>query len=172
MYEIELRGKLTEDEYARAKDSLEKVARAGQNDKLSQFFKFEGGILKVSRHESGRKTVLSLKLGDETRNNLQEFEADCAYDAFDSAVKLLEQLGYEKRELVEQRRIDYVLDNGCTISLKHTNDWGYHFEAEMLGKDKDQEAEIRKKIERVCQEFNLRYMTEQELTEFLQSIRH
>lgn len=172
MRELELRGKLTENEYRAASKALSLNSKPLENNKMSQFFVFTNGILKVSLHESLGKTVLSLKIGDESSNELHEYEVKLGGDEdFDKCVDLIEALGYRKRELVRQQRVDYELGD-VVISLKYTEDWGYHFEAEKLISDTASAPEARSELEAVCDLYGLKYMSPNELATFLESIKH
>lgn len=171
MHEVELRGRLSKDAYLHLKQRLDRLATGKRNDKKSQFFVFQRGILKVSEHKQAKKTILSLKLGDETRNSLEELEVTLSPGMFTPAVNLLEKLGYTRRELVEQLRIDYEIDD-ISIAIKYTPDWGYHFEVEKMSKSSmSDQQRTREDLLSFCQTLNIYPMTEEELARFLVSIK-
>lgn len=170
MRELELRGKLTEHEFRTVRKRLSAVVPGVQNNKTSQFFHFDRGILKVSHMERERKTVVALKIGDETKNNLWEKEVVLQEDSFDKCVTLLETLGYKRHtEVVTQIREDFAL-NVVTISLKHTKDWGYHFEIETMLSDDQNDEEAREMLNQECERFGLKPMSSKELRDFLDSL--
>ena len=172
MREIELRGRLTAKQYAQLEAQLQRLTPGERNDKRSQFFRFDRGILKVSEHQPSGKVILSLKLGDETRNSLDEHEVELRAGMFDRAVTMVAALGYPKRELVEQQRTDYRLGD-ITLSLKCTPDWGPHFEVEMLAEaTAAAEAQARQALVACCDRFGLTPMAPAELAAFLARIAH
>ncbi len=170
MRELELRGRLSQAEFDNAKQMLAKDAKSVENNKLSQFFIYPDGILKISKHLGNGRIILSLKRGDETSNNLEEMEAELAKGTYNKAVLMLENLGYAKREEVRQIRTDYILHD-VTVSLKHTADWGLHFEVEMLLEESQDENTARTKLMAICEQYGLTPMSQDELSDFLLTIK-
>ncbi len=172
MHEIELRGRLDELEFVQLKAKLDYLSVGMINDKNSQFFDFKNGILKVSEHIQQQKIVLSLKIGDETDSNLEEYEVDFFHGQFLQIIELIVKLGYSKRELVNQKRIDYKIDD-VNIAIKHTPDWGYHFEIEKVIDSHSHAYNVgktRKYLIDFCKSLGITPMTKSELTNFLNSI--
>lgn len=168
-YELELRGRLTEEAYLSAKLKLEKVSTPIENNKTSQFFVFRRGILKVSEHENPARSVLSVKIGDEAASKLEEYESEFKPGSYARLVRLIRELGYEPKEEVVQKRTDYNVD-GCTISLKYTDSWGYHFEAEKMIDDSEDDSQAREELLMLCRRYGLTPMSTEELAAFMKTL--
>lgn len=168
-HELELRGRLTEEAYRSAKQQLEQDCTPVGNNKTSQFFVFPRGILKVSEHENPAKSVLSVKIGDEAASNLEEHESEFKAGSYEQLVSFLRGLGYEPKEEVIQKRTDYKVD-GCTISLKYTDSWGFHFEAEKMVDDSEDDSQAREELLALCTRYGLTPMSAEELAAFLKTL--
>lgn len=168
--EHELRGLLSENEFGILAQRLEKEAvRITEDNKDTHFFIApEGVVLKVVRSENGGEFI-SFKIGDETVGGLEEYEIPLQ-DGIESALKLFKYLGL-KVNYVPQVRTNYLLDNGVEISMKHTPDWGYHFEIEYVREDQALNSEeILQVLKDECHALGIQPMSPDEIKTFIRGI--
>ena len=73
--EIELRGLLKKDQYLALIKKLDTLGYAHKkDDKLSYFFERKKGIFKLNDEISKNQAKISLKIGDEEKGSLKEYE--------------------------------------------------------------------------------------------------
>jgi predicted adenylyl cyclase CyaB len=164
-FEVELRGVLSEAEYLRLKEYLTSHSTSHEVDnKTTFFFITKGFILKVTDDESHGKAKITLKLGDETKNILEEYEVNIPIDKVNDAVAMFQHLGFPQVNKVYQQRTNFNHED-AVVSLKHTDDWGYHFEIEAMAKD-EVEAKVKKEyLASICRELGVEYMTPEQIRE-------
>lgn len=168
--EHELRGVLSEEEFKSLKSHLELHAvNVVEDSKDTHFFVVpEGMILKVvDSRDKGE--FISFKIGDETVGGLEEYELPLT-NGIEDALKLFKSLGFTVN-YVPQIRTNYLLKNDIEVSLKHTPDWGYHFEIEYVGDDEGcSSEEILRLLEEECHILGITPMSPEEIKVFIQNI--
>lgn len=160
--EVELRGVLNEKDFKRVGQCLQIADHKEEDNKLTYFFVTEGFILKVTDEESKNKAKITVKVGDETKNILQEYEIEIDRKSVVDSVSILRALGFDKVNPVNQKRINYSYKN-AEIALKYTPDWGYHFEVEKIVNDIDEVDAARSELEDLCRELSIIPMTPAEI---------
>jgi adenylate cyclase class IV len=168
--EHELRGVLTEWDFGALERRLTKEAiRIVEDSKDTHFFVVpEGMILKVVRSKD-KGEFISFKVGDETIGGLEEYEIPIV-SGVDDVLRLFQSLGFNVN-YVPQVRTNYFLKNGIEVALKHTPDWGYHFEIEYIGEDTNLSSEeILQLLEKECYVLGIRPMSPGEIKDFIRTI--
>lgn len=168
-FEVELRGQLSKQDFNRVKSFLDDNSSGVKDNKLTYFFVSKKIILKVTDERSKNKAKITIKVGDETENILKEYEICIPRKSVTGAVNLFKTLGYSKVNAVEQKRTNYKY-KGSHISLKHTPDWGLHFEIETKAKNKKQAAEKKLKLFKICKELDISPMTSEEIKNKIKQI--
>lgn len=168
-FEVELRGQLSHQDFNRVKTFLDANSNGVKDNKLTYFFVTQKIILKVTDEISKDKAKITIKVGDETENILEEYEINIPRKSIPNAVKLFKTLGYSKINRVEQKRINYKY-KGSHISLKHTPDWGLHFEVETKAKNKEEAAEKKLELFKICKELGIFPMTPKEIKNKIKQI--
>jgi len=172
--EVELRGMLTSDEFKRVQKYLESKSTSCQADnKTTYFFVTHGVILKVTDEYSNNKAKITIKAGDETISILKEYEIGIPRSSVEDAVFLFKSLGYSKINHIKQVRINYSY-KFAEIALKHTPDWGFHFEIEaVIEAVTDAEAKanrLKQKLYQLCDELDIVPMTPKQIKEKIEDI--
>ena len=168
--EHELRGLLSDEEFKMLAHRLEKEAvKITDDSKDTHFFVVpEGMILKIVKSKDGREFI-SFKIGDETVGGLEEYEIPLK-DGMEDTLRLFSHLGFNVN-YVPQIRTNYFLENGLEISMKHTPDWGYHFEIEYMREDKALNSdEILQILMDECHALGIQPMSPNEIKEFIRGI--
>lgn len=169
-FEIELRGVLSEQEYQRLREYLEQYSSKQQEDnKVTYFFVTTGFILKVTHDYSHNKAKITVKLGDETMNILEEYEVGIPTDKVEDAVKMYQHLGFTQVNRVYQRRVNFWYKD-TVIALKHTDDWGYHFEIEAMAADEVEAKQKKEYLTQVCHELGIIYMSPEQIRQKIDEI--
>lgn len=172
MIEVELRGLLTQDQNHKLLSYLQNNGTGFEQDnKHTTFFHYPDGILKLVENTSKKQFKLSLKTGNEY-NNLGMDETEIYIPSigdYRTASSLLKSLGFTIKGTVVQQRIN-VTYKDVQFSLKFTESWGYHFEAEMLVQKRSSAIGARQHIINVCNELNIKYMEEEELQAFIETL--
>jgi len=163
MLEVELRGTLSEAEFIMLKDKLIHEADSSRADnKVTYFFVTHGFILKVTQPDGEADAFITVKIGDETVNVLEELDIAIPSESVNDALKLLRSLGFDEVNKVVQRRTNYVLGS-FELALKYTDDWGYHFELEGAAANHEEADGVRKQLEKMCREYGLHAMSPEEI---------
>ncbi|OGM21571.1 hypothetical protein A2714_05045 [Candidatus Woesebacteria bacterium RIFCSPHIGHO2_01_FULL_38_9] len=161
--EIELRGLLTKTKYLQTSNLLRKVAsKVWEDNKITYFFVLKGNILKVTKELSNRNARITLKVGDETENVLEEIHIPIPTDKVEKAVRVFQLLGYSNVNRVVQKRTNFKYKN-ANISLKYTKDWGYHFEIETLISNSNEALAKKKELRKICSNMGLKPMNKEEI---------
>lgn len=171
MVEVELRGLLDKADYSRVLQYLgSRATNKRQDDKIAWYYVFNGGIFKLVDEISRNRAKLSLKIGDESSGRgMEEVEFFLDRNGLESCSVMLDRLGFTVKSTVNQRRINFSY-KGVELAIKHTPDWGYHFEAEVVVDKPDQVLAARERIKAVCEELNMRPMSTEELRSFLSTL--
>ena len=169
MIEVELRGLLDKSSYHKLLTFFDcEACNIECDNKTADYYYYDDGILKVVDEHSKGKAKLSLKVGDEF-SGLGTQEHDVYLKSSDDIVAcriVLGNLGYRIKSTVNQTRKNYTY-SGVEFSVKHTNDWGYHFEAELVVESQFEVLEARNKIEDVCHHLGIEVMTSDDLRKFV-----
>lgn len=173
MIEVELRGLLDKKSYNRLMIFFADKADSFINDnKEVTYYEYNDGILKVVNEESSGRAKISLKIGDEF-SGLGMDEHDVylgSRSEVDKCKLILDRLDHKVKSVVYQQRNNCVY-NGVEFAIKHTKDWGYHFEAEIVVDNQDDVKKARQKIIDVCSELNIVLMTADELRNFISKLQ-
>lgn len=173
MIEVEVRGFLDEESYGRVVRYLQEHAtRMDEDDKTAYYYEMENGILKVVNEHSANRAKLSLKIGDEFAGmGMEECEVYLQDEGqVSSCRQMLRALGYDIKSTVYQRRTNFYY-RGIDFAIKHTPDWGYHFEAEIVVSKAEEGLAARKKIDQVCGELGMTPLTPEELRDFINTLQ-
>ncbi len=133
MVEIEIRGKLTKEQFKKLKSFLEKKAKLLDNYKrlsidLSLGFNSETRSWKNSNFDlrlkkSGKSEKISLKIGKFHLKEREEIDVKLASGEFINAIKLLETLGFNKGMIYFWESWEYEY-NGFEVKIsKYTDDY-------------------------------------------------
>ena len=131
-YEYEERAFLSEDDFLRIKDYLDKTAKGKEFDnKKSYFFVMPDCNLSVA--VSDAKALVKYKSGQIAKGNgFEEHEFPFDPKSIDEAIGLFTSLAHIQPQQSEQFRINYFLDGDIEIALKYTASWGFHIEIEKV----------------------------------------
>lgn len=165
--ELEYRSLVSEEKYRSLLDFLAKNARdLGENNKHTFHFIFPDKLLNVIDLKSKRQARIALKLGKIGQGSgFEEIEVPIDPKDFEKSVHLFKAIGFN--EVIEsfQTRHDYEY-KGVELAVKHSEEWGYHVELEILLPDRSGLVAAEQKIRAVAQELGLTLMTEGELATF------
>lgn len=172
-HEIELRGLMDEDTHKNLRNNLiAKGYRHEEDDKVSFFFSWDKGILKVNDEISKKRGKISLKIGDEIQGSLREYEVMFQQESMPSVLSIFQELGFTKFHKVMQKRENFILDDlDVEIALKYTPDFRYHFEIEYIGDPAVSEENVKQHLRHVCKKLNITPMEEEELREKVRKIK-
>lgn len=169
-YEVEIRGLLDQDKYKNLLDYLNTHAKVlGPDDRETVFFIIPDKTLKVTKNISKETAKIALKLGNIKTGKQEEIEIPLAIEQFKNTVKFLQNLGFTETQYTSQKRANYEY-KGFLISVKHSDDWGYHFEIDTNVSNEKLIPETRVNLERIAKELGLKVMTEEEIRKFCEEI--
>ena len=173
MREIEIRGLLKKGQYLNLIKKLDDLGYTHEKDnKLSYFFKREKGIFKLNNEISKNQARISLKLGDEIKGSLEEYEVIIDRRYFKNLLTIFQKLGFTKFNIVNQIRDNFYLkDLDVELALKYSNSFQYHFEIEYLGKKIKSESKIKEYLKKVCAKLEIIPMEEIEILQKIKEIR-
>jgi predicted adenylyl cyclase CyaB len=162
--EVERRAIIKKDQHDKLTDFLAKEAKdLGKDDKDVVFFVYPDKMLKVVNNVSKRTAKIvykSNKIGNDCA--LEEIEVTISPSEFEDAIKLFSNLDYETKIPSFQKRHNYLYKE-IEISLKYSDNWGYHLEMELVVKNSERKDEALAKIERVAEELNIKLMSNEEI---------
>lgn len=161
--EVELRGKMSDDEYQNLITFLDQNGTDKELDnRKTVFFKLDGKTLKVTSRLSKNTAKIALKMGDILSSKFQEeFELNFNPEEFDIAVNIFKNLGFDKIQYTTQNRINYKY-KGFDFSVKWSEDWGYHFEIDTVVDIEEKIDEARTSIRNLAEKMGLKIMMEEE----------
>ncbi len=134
-----------------------------ENDKHTFHFIFPDKLLNVVDLLSKKKARIALKLGKIGQgSSFGEIEISIDQSEFEKSVQLFKSLGLNEVIESNQKRHDYEY-RGVELAVKHSKEWGYHVELEILLPDSSGQAEAEQKIRTIADELGLKIMTEEEL---------
>jgi adenylate cyclase class IV len=167
--EIEFRSRFDKKKYI----SLEKFFRdkaedLGDDDKNVIFFILPDKLLKVVNNVSKKTAKLVLKLNKIGKgSDFKEIEIPINPLDFEKAKNLFTLLGYSEAQESFQKRHNYNY-KGVEISLKHSKDWGYHAELEIMVSNPEEKHEAEERILKTAKELDIHIMSDKELSAFTQ----
>lgn len=161
--EVEVRGLLTELDYNNLINFLDiNGSNKSVDNRKTVFFILEGKTLKVSNQISKGKAKIALKVGDIVKDTSQkEFELNIQPEQYELAIDLLKNLGFNKLQYTEQKRINYNFKD-VEIAVKWSEDWGFHFEIDKVISENENDAETKTYLESISTELGLNLMSEEE----------
>ncbi|AZK95499.1 MULTISPECIES: CYTH domain-containing protein [Streptomyces] len=169
--EIEMRARFSPHAHDRLVGRLRRDGEdLGPDDKRIHFYVLPDRLLKVTENVSTRTAKVSLKDSRIGRGPaFAETEFAIAPADVDTAVRLLDGLGFAAaRHEAFTRRHNFRYD-GVEIAVKWSEAWGHHAEFEVLLEDDAPEAARTAAVERitgVAAGLGVELMTEAELAEF------
>jgi predicted adenylyl cyclase CyaB len=169
--EIEFRSIVSEDKYRALLEFLSTNANdLGENDKHTYHFIFPDKLLNVIDQTSKGTAKIALKLGKIGEGSaFGEIEVTIDQKEFEKTVHLFKSLGFG--EIIEsfQTRHDFEY-KGVELAVKHSEQWGYHVELEIVLPQGADTAEAEQKIRDVAKELDIQLMTEEELKALVDKI--
>lgn len=159
MIEVEIRGMLTKEQFDTLTDSLAKLADSfEQDDKESCFFIVPGKNLKVTKNISNGSAKIALKTGEVSQTANKEIEVKIHPEDYENVIDTFQALGFNNTIYSKQTRTNYIYC-GIEIAAKYSDDWGYHYEAEIMVEDESEIAEAEKKLHSLAKELGLPVLT-------------
>lgn len=169
--ELEHRALVTEKKY---RELLAFLAEHGkdlrENNKHTFHFIFPDKLLNVIDLESKGQAKIALKLGKIGQGAaFEEIEVPIEQKDFEKTARLFKALGHSEIIESHQTRHDFEY-KGVELAVKHSEEWGYHVELEMLLSNRAEVDAAEQKIKAVADELGLKIMTEEELTALVNKI--
>ena len=170
--EVEVRGLLSKSEFDGVEKFLKKNCESYIRDnKDSTFFLIPEGTLKVSVHSSQNKARITHKIKDLEDNIFatSKTEFDIPIEDAEKAIAMFKKIGHVKTLKIkhESEIFEY---KAVSIHLKISEDLGTHFEIKCVVHKKDEIPDAMNRIDSVCEELNIKYMTEQESNQFFKQV--
>lgn len=165
--EIEYRAIFTEEKYISLRAFLlEKGEYLGEDNKNVFFFLIPNKLLKVTNNISQNKAKITLKLNEIGNGaSFEENEFNILPKDVNSAVKMFIDLGYDQMQESFQKRDNFKYKK-VEIALKHSQDWGFHAEFEILIDNPNKETEAELKIRQIAKELDVVLLSDLELIEY------
>lgn len=140
MFEVEVRGPLTQEEYVRFDEFLEKNGKKVRDfDEFAVFYhsgskhNFPIGALRIKKDDKVEKIVFKIfDVGAQEVN--KELEIKLQPGEYKKMIQLIHHLGITHGDVAPCYRKDFEY-NGMVISIKDKHMLGPHFEAEIIVKD-------------------------------------
>lgn len=172
-HEVELRGLLSEKQHdALRTDLISKGYSYSEDDKVSYFFVWDKGVFKLNDEVSQNRSKISLKIGDEVKGSLREYEVVFDRESLEGMLHIFSELGFRKFHKVDQKRKNFILnDLDVEIALKYTPDFQHHFEIEYIGDQFEEIDEIKAYLRGVCEKFGIIPLDEWELDKRIKEIK-
>ncbi|MDD5625674.1 MAG: hypothetical protein PHG83_00725 [Patescibacteria group bacterium] len=167
--EVELRGMLSKEKFDILSDTLGKQYPYKDDNKETLFYVTIGFILKIEKRNNSEEIFLIVKNGDETKNILEEIEIRLNSSDLYKIIKIFDNLGFSKINIVKQKRKNYYLEDGIVFSLKYTDDWGYHFEIEKVVEINNAES-AKKLLTDKCRSLDIKFMNDIEIAKKITDI--
>ncbi|PIR40043.1 MAG: hypothetical protein COV33_01720 [Candidatus Zambryskibacteria bacterium CG10_big_fil_rev_8_21_14_0_10_34_34] len=168
MLEIEKRGFLTEKQYNHLLYFLEKNGESlGADDKDVVYYIYPDKLLKAVHNISKGDAKISLKMNKiGTGSVFPETEVFFLEDDFDKIKLIIGEIAKPDKVMEGiQKRKNFIYKD-CEFAIKWSKEWNYHFEIEILVKNKNEVNNAEKKLEIIAEELGIKILTENELKEF------
>ena len=168
MLEIEKRGFLTEKQYNNLLDFLDKNGESlGADDKDVVYYIYPDKLLKAVHNISKGDAKISLKMNKIGAGSVfPETEVFFPEDDFDKIKLIIEKIAKPDKVMSGIQKRKNFMYKGCDFAIKWSKEWDYHFEIEILVKDKDEVDDAEEKLEAIAKELGIKILTENELKEF------
>lgn len=172
MFECEVRGFFKDE--TTFQQSLTKLKaeadRYEEDHRATTFFMMKDATLKVAHLQSKGKAKIAFKAGDIVHAKAQrEIELSLAPDDVANAVAMFEGLGFHDIQQTSQTRYNLWFDE-IEVAMKWSKDWGYHFEAELIGQTESDIASNLQRLHIFCENHDLKIVASDEFEAFRQQI--
>ena len=144
----------------------------GENNTESVFFISDVARIKVQKNSSKGSAKIAWKSGAAVGgvSKRQEIEVGILAEGFSDAVDLVEAMvGDCKKIWSDQKRHDYVVD-GVNVSVKHSEDFGYHVEFDKNITDESESEAVLAEIESVAKKLGVAVMSDEEEKAFIENV--
>ena len=169
--EVEKRGLITKQQYEGLRSIIVSCGgvELGENHTRTDFYLAEDAQAKVQHAVSKEFAKIAWKSGGNNGTSArQEIEVRIEPQDLAAARTLLDKLMTNARHFsTSQQRHDFRLDN-VHIAVKHSEDWGYHIELEVMIDDRSELPAAEASINRVAELLGVKLLTEQEEKEFVE----
>jgi adenylate cyclase class IV len=170
MIEVEKRALLDKESYVSVFDALVQrgAVDKGKKDTETLFFISSDWQMKVQRSVKDHTAKIAWKSeGSNGAEARQEIELPIGYEDTEVASKLLAKLVPQAEQYpTVQQRDDFELD-GILVSLKYSDDWGYHIEFDKVVRTKKGVERALEEITTLAQKLDVTLLTPEEETAFV-----
>lgn len=170
-FEVEFRAFVTKEKLGELREFLDTNSEdLGDDNKDTYFFILPDKLLKVVKNISKNTSKIVVKsnvLG--ACSGVEETEIDIVNNSVEDLVKLFKCLGFTRVIHSYQERRNYLY-KGVEISLKHSEEWGYHVELEIMVAGEDGQSKAEEMIRTVAQELDLTLLTNEETADHAQKV--
>ncbi|MEK7174337.1 MAG: CYTH domain-containing protein [Patescibacteria group bacterium] len=165
--EIEFRARFDAATAERLRRFLAEHAQSlGEDDKDVYFFALPDKLLKVVDNVSHKTAKIVLKLARIGHGSgFPEIEMPIARGDAAKAVNMFKTLGFGEPIRSFQKRENFLYHD-VEIAVKHSNNWGYHAEFEIMVAGVEDQPAAEDKIRKVANGLGVALMTEEELRDF------
>lgn len=169
--EIEFRSRFSYKDYKRLNNFLSKHGNfLGSDDKDTYTFILPDKTLRLVRNVSQRGAKLVFKPNKIGKgSHFEEIEIPIQADDIPSYIKIFSNLGFNKIIHSYQKRRNYHY-RGIELALKHSREWGYHLELEILISRMNEKPKAVQLIKSLAVELGIRLMTDKEIKQFAKYI--
>lgn len=168
--EVELRGQMSEEKFNEVKKTLSEVSeKSWEDDRDAAFFVIPNVNLKVSKYVSKDKAKIVFKNAHESAKSAEEIEIPIQGFDYEKAIRIFEELGFNKYNRTEQKRTNYIY-KGIEIAIKWSKDWSYHFEMEKVVERESEVEQAQNDLEQLAKELSLTPMSEDEIKTLIENI--
>lgn len=166
-HEVELRAQFDKAQYNKLMEYLHKSAKdLGQDDRVNYIFIFPNKFLKIVHATSQATAKLAFKQGNlGTSRSFKEIEVEFDASKFADMAEIFKKLELPaKVHKTAQIRHNYLF-KGVEIAMKHSKNWGYHAELEIMVDNISQRDKAEIKIKTVAEELGIKLMSNKEIIE-------
>lgn len=162
-FEVEIRGILTQEQYNALISRLNHQATSVEpDDRETTFFIIPDKTLKVTKNLSSQKAKVALKIGNIKTGEQEEIEMNIPFDEYKKAVKIFCALGFTEIQETKQRRINFAVEN-IVVSVKHSDDWGYHYEMDLNVATEKKIPYARERLVELAKKLGLEVLTDEQI---------
>jgi len=146
----------------------------GENNTKTVFFHPSDARVKVQVNTSKNSAKIVWKSGGslQAHSDREEVEFPFKPEDFEAAVELVSRFlpGVEYYSPRVQKRHDYVLDD-VNVSVKHSDDFGYHIEFDVVVDSNSEVEQALEKIESVAKKLKVKILSAEEENEFMREMK-
>ena len=168
MLEIEKRGFLTEEKYNSLLDYFKKNSQfLGADDKYVVYYIYKDKLLKAVNNISKRNAKISLKMNKIGEGSVfPETEVKFSKNDYEKIKFILDTVTNPEKVMKGiQKRKNFIYKE-CEFAIKWSEEWGYHFEMEIIVNSEKEVQRAEDKLEELSKELNIKTLTEAELKDF------